>query len=168
MAATATATAEKPTAEAPKDVPLKPLHPSCIAKHHDGMCWREWLVRLPEGMAVKDLIEHPDLWSVLQGHPATAVTKLDRISIVDYNEEVLAEAIVSSANDRSVVLGKPKLTELMSRMVEGQFEDELHKVKWMGVGFGVVRKRDGQLVSNITTSRLQAERDLVNLRPRRA
>jgi hypothetical protein len=131
------------------------------------MCWREHFVRLPEGVEVKDLIERPELWSVIQGHPATALAKLDRVSVVDYEESVLAEAIVSSASERAVVLAKPRIFELTSRMVEAQFEDEHHVVKWMGVGYGVVRKRDGQLVSNITTSRLQAERDLVNLRPRR-
>jgi len=168
MAATATATkTETPTVELPKEAPaLKPLHPSAIAKQSEGQHWREWLIRLPQGMSARDLVERSDLWNVLQGDRSTAVSKLDRVSILDYEESVLCEAVVSSASDRAVVLAKPRFTELTSRLVESQLEDELHRVAWVGTGYCVVRKRDNQRMSHITVSRMQAERDLIGLRPR--
>jgi hypothetical protein len=145
----------------------KALHPRSVAKQADGFVFREWVVRLPFGMSVNDLIEQPTLWRIVQGDPRTALQKLDRVVVLDFDEAVAAEAIVSAASDTSVTLARPRLTDLQSRTTEPQIEDELHRVVWDGGNYVVKRKSDGQVMTQPTPSRRQAERDLANLRPRR-
>lgn len=158
-----TATATKPAA-APRK--LKELEAKHILKNADGFAWREFLVRLPQGMAVADLIENPGLWRIVQGDARSALRKLDKLTIVDFAESVAAECIVQGASDSAVTLGKPRFTELATRATEVLPEDEHNRVVWVGLGYQVLRKRDGQALSHITVSRQQAERDLSNLRPR--
>ena len=148
---------------APQEIELAQL-----TKNADGYAWREFLLRLPEDVTVAELIENPAVWKRVQGDARFALRKLDRLVIVTYAEDVAAECIVAGASDSGVTLGKPRFTELTTRSTEILPEDENNRVAWIGLGYCVLRKRDGQQMSHITPSRHQAERDLASLRPRPA
>jgi hypothetical protein len=155
--------ATKPAARAPHEIELAQL-----TKNAEGFAWREFLLRLPEGVVVADLIENPTVWRRVQGDARYALRKLDRLTIVTYAEDVAAECIVAGASDSGVTLGKPRFTELSTRATEVLAEDADNRVAWIGLGYCVLRKKDGQRLSHITPSRQQAERDLAGLRPRPA
>src|SRR5262245_32450798 len=96
MTATATATAvaaglppasRKPPEISPDDVMMK----------YNGHCWREWQIRLPRGAILQDL-EDPAIFRKVQMHAGKSLRKLDRVTIVEFNDEWIVEARVRHAD----------------------------------------------------------------------
>jgi hypothetical protein len=97
-----------------------------------------------------------------------ALRKFDELRIVDFAESWVADATVSYADHTSVILAKPRITRLPERTVP-VFEDDMYRVKWLGNGWGVERKTDGQIMcgGQAFGSAAIAEAELRGLYPRR-
>lgn len=133
---------ETTTAPAAPRAPLKPLQWSAVRKNYDGFAFSEYLVRLPLGMTINDIYGDPSLWSAIQGG-GNGLKKLDRLTLVDYHENVCATALVSSSNNSAAVLTKPQIFELQTRSVEADYSTELYRTVWGGSGWATFRKSDG-------------------------
>lgn len=120
----------------------KPLPPKNLQCNNDGALWREWLLRLPQDYGIGDC-NHPSLWSSIQGSPMHALRKLDRLTIMTFDEGQIAEAVVVSATSREVRLKLGSVKGFASDVGENLFSDGKFRVVWRGNGFGVERIADG-------------------------
>lgn len=151
---------EAPAAAARAAKP-RPIAPSSVTKQCEGFCWTEWFVRLPRDVVFGDLVNAPELWRAVQGDSRTALKKLDRVTLVDYDEKWMATAVVAAATGSALTLSKPVKIDLDPR-TEGLFEDAAYRILWVGNGYRVQRKADNQFVTAEVPSLALAERDLRN------
>lgn len=147
-------------AAAPRDVPV--IDPGNVKANTEGFEWSEWRVRLPRGATLQDL-NHPSLWRLVQGS-RSALRRLDRVQILSFDEEWVAEAIVAGATRGGVTLSKPSVTRLPPR-TEVLAGDDTYQIRWAGNGYVVERRRDGHAMTNPVQTVHQAERDLKALYP---
>jgi hypothetical protein len=145
---------------APRKTPM--IEPDHVLPQSDGFAWAEYLVRLPREATLQDLND-PGLWRKVQSG-RQPLRRLDKLRIVSYAEDWLVECTVAGAMQNGVSLSKPVKTDLPAR-TEQLFEDALYRVTWVGIGYQVIRKRDGAPVSMPTMSKAMAERDLKNQYP---
>ncbi|TPJ50631.1 MULTISPECIES: hypothetical protein [unclassified Mesorhizobium] len=148
---------------APRSAP--DIDPARVTLQSTGFVWREYLVRVPADFVADDLKE-PTVWRKLQNGSKNALRKLDRVTIVAYDESWLAEAIVASADGKGAVLCKPRLTSLPARF-DKLFEDDKYRVAWNGFGYIVERKADGHAMTQPTANADLATRLLAQLYPAR-
>ncbi|TPM33886.1 hypothetical protein FJ955_03895 [Mesorhizobium sp. B2-2-2] len=141
------------------------IDPARVTLHHSGQCWREYMVRVPADFVADDLKE-PGVWRKLQNGSRNSLRKFDRLFIVAFNEEWVAEAIVASADMKSAVLAKPRVTSMPTRF-DKLFEDEKYRVAWNGFGYVVERKSDGHPMTQPTANAELATRLLAQLYPAR-
>lgn len=133
-----------------------------VTLNNDGFGWREFLVRLPEGLVADDLKE-PTIWRKVQGGP-NSFRRHDHLYLVSFDETWVADAIVADADKRQAVLCKPRVTTFPARY-DQFFQDENYRVIWTGAGYCVERKRDGHRMTQPTANAALAERDLTRLYP---
>lgn len=160
----AVATAQTPDAAPPPAPPVE-IEPRDVQINTEGFAWRTWLVRLPKGIVAGDL-GATDLFKKVQSNPATAMRKYDEVRLIANDESWLADATVSHADNTTVVLAKPKITQLPER-TKPFLSDGTYSVAWVGNGYAVKRLSDGQQMSQPTSNEAQAERDLSALYGRR-
>ena len=141
----------------------KPIKPTALQWQSEGFCWREALVRLPQGATLQDLNDGPTIWRNIQDNKQTALRKWDRVRVVAFDELWFVDATVSHADHSKVVLCGIKKTDMPARSA-AMFQDETYKVDWLGSGYGVVRKSDGVPMGNQTfTLPEQAKMHLLSL-----
>lgn len=151
--------------ERPSAVRKPPLiAPEMVKLDADGFVIRGWFIRLPKGFQADDLKE-PSLWSRVQGDQRKALRQFDKLLLVAYDEDWLAEAIVVRATGATAVLSRPRIVSIGERY-ERLFEDENFRVRWVGSGYIVERKLDGRRMSHIAATIAVAERDLRNMYPK--
>ena len=166
MAKTPT-TSSKSNGSESDDISLyKPLPPKNLQCNNDGGLWREWLLRLPEGYTIGDC-NHPNLWSSIQGSPMHAMRKLDRLTILTFDEGQIAEAVVVSATSREVGLKLGSVKSFSSDAHENLYSDGTYRIFWRGNGYGVERIKDGVPMTGSTAyaSESAAKQFLNNLYP---
>ena len=133
------------------------IDPANVVKNSDGFSWREFFVRLPDGMIADDLKE-PGIWRRIQKGP-NAFRKHDLLFVVAYDESWTAEVRVASANASQAELATPRITRLAERY-DKLFEDDTYRIVWNGAGYRVARKSDGVFVTPLAANAALAERDL--------
>jgi hypothetical protein len=111
-------------------------------------------------------LKRPEIWSRVQASPR-ALRKFDRVTLVDFGELWLCEALVGAADQHQAVLARLKITALAQRFVPLP-EDEKYRVEWTGTGFSVIRKADGQSMSVPAPTPEAAAVELARLYPRSA
>jgi hypothetical protein len=139
---------EPPAKEAGAASPEKaaqPIPSNNVRLNAGGMVFQSYFVRLPEGVTAQHLNDDPTIWRRVQSNQNVALRKFDELRIVDFAESWVADATVSYADHTSVILAKPRITRLPERTVP-VFEDDMYRVKWLGNGWGVERKTDGQIM----------------------
>jgi len=168
MAANATATAEKLTAEPPKEA-IKPLHPSALTLNYAGFAWSEYLLRLPESWSIATLIENPSAWSTIQGGLNGSLKRFDKVLVTTFAEDAAAETFVQEASDSAVVLAPPaRIVGMQSRTLESAYTSEKYTMRWCGIGWGTVRNDTGAIVVPPQASRQIAIQEHKRLYPSRA
>jgi hypothetical protein len=140
------------------------IEPALVVINSEGWAYRTIEVRLPAGMTAADLSE-PKIWRKVQGSRG-ALRKFDHLFVVAFDESWTAEVLVVAADGDKAVLGKPRIESIPERY-QRLFEDETYRVIWTGAGYAVERKSDRQRMTAPVGSAVLAERDLVNLYPRR-
>src|SRR5271154_916336 len=90
------------------------IDPTNVREQVKGLCWFEWQVRLPQGTTFQDLND-PTIWRLVQLNKNTALSRLDRVRIIPYDEAWIAEAVVASAPQFGVSLTKPVKIDLPVR-----------------------------------------------------
>ena len=113
---------------------------------HDasGHRWRTWKVLWPEGNVLQDVTDHPNLWSSNQVSRETALRMDDRLYIVAFDRSWACEAVVVDADDRRVVLSKPRVVWSGETPRLGiRWEDDHHEVEWAGRGWAIYKKPVG-------------------------
>lgn len=147
---------------------VPPIPSDNIKLNVGGMVFQSYFVRLPEGVTAQHLNDDPSIWRLIQSNRNVALRKFDELRIVDYAESWIADATVSFADHASVILARPRITQLPERTVP-IFEDETYRVKWFGSGWGVERKQDSQIMCGGQTFHTAAiaEAELRHLYPKR-
>lgn len=141
---------------------VKPvIDPANVSAQSEGIHWREILVRLPASATLADLNDEA-IWKKVQGSHMTALRRLDRVHICAFDESWIADAIVSGATGVGVTLAGIRKTDLPPR-TQKLYEDDQYRVAWVGTGYVVERKKDGQRMTQPVVSVAQAERDLRNI-----
>ena len=143
---------------------LPVVDPAFVTLNANGFAWRDWMVRLPEG-AIADDLKEPSLLARVQGRVEKAFRRHDHVYLVAFDESWAADAIVTDANSREVVLSKPRIVAFEKRTRQF-FSDDKYGVAWFGNGYAVRRKDDGERVTEVVSSEALAERDLARLYPR--
>lgn len=142
------------------------IDPARVTLQATGFIWREYMVRCPADMVSDDLKE-PGIWRRVQvSGSRNTLKKHDRVYIVAFDETWVAEAIVASADNKSAVLAKPRLTTFPERY-DKLFNDGTYKIEWNGHGYVAVRIADGHVMTQPTANVALAERLLVQLYPAR-
>jgi len=109
-----------------------------------GSLWREFEVRLPEGLGLADLNEHADvIWRLVQGSPNSALVIYDRLNIFTFDESHYITAIVCGATGASVHLAGIKSHPFKVRTTDVEYNDGTYSARWMGAGYRVTRNADG-------------------------
>lgn len=137
------------------------IQASNVTLNNGGFAWREFQVRLPDGMIADDL-KDPAVWRQVQ--TSVGLVKHDRVYLIAFDDTWVAEAIVASADRDGVVLAKPRLTTFPDRY-NGLYEDETYRVTWNGVGYCGVRKADGRKVTTLHPMPEMAEREIRQMNP---
>jgi hypothetical protein len=145
--------------------PVLAIDPRSVSLNADGFAFRSFMARLPEG-AIADDLKEPAIWRKVQ-RGSYPLRKHDHVYVVAYDESWVAEAIVVDADTKQAVLAKPRITQFPPRF-DKLFETDEYRVAWVGNGYRVQRKSDGQFVTQAVHSAALAERDLNNMYPRRA
>jgi hypothetical protein len=145
---------------------LGEIDPANVQLQLDGMCFREWVIRLPEMAIFADLNE-PRIWARVQATKRTAVAKHDRVRIVAHDESWCVETIVAGATREGVTLSKMTRYDLDPR-TEILAGDDKYQIRWTNGAYRVQRRSDGQFMTNGVQTQQQAERDLRNLYPQQA
>jgi len=141
------------------------IDPSLVTLNSDGFAWRTFLIRLPQGMTAADLSD-PNIWMKVQVSK-WCLRKFDRLFLVAFNEDWVADVMVTSADGKRAVLGKPKI-EAMPDRYDKPLETDDYRVEFVGGGrYAVFRKSDGHRMTEPAATLQFAERDLQNLYPSR-
>ena len=107
-----------------------------------GRSQRTREVLLPDGLTAADLNENRAMWSGVQANRNNALQKFDRVFIIGGDQSWCADAIVSYADDREVILAGIKIISLADRTPQ-LYQDEQYRVVSRSGAFTVERKRDG-------------------------
>ena len=148
----------------PNERKLPLVLPQCVGRNRGGTHWAEWHVRFPEGGIADDLKES-SIWRKTQDNPLTAMRRFDEVRILAFDASWVAYAIVAHATGNAVILGKPRIVQLPEAR-ENLFQDETYAVRFVGHGYAVFRKRDGQEMAPAVHSAAAAQSVLINLYPR--
>jgi hypothetical protein len=140
------------------------IRPESVMLNSAGFAFREVFVRLPEGAILDDLKES-SIWKLVQTGN-NALRKFDKLTIVEFDEKWIAEAIVSEANHTMVSISKPRKTDFPERF-EKLFSDGTYRVVWTGAGYQVERIRDSTRMGDVFPNAAIAERALINMYPRK-
>ncbi len=107
----------------------------------EGFAWRTALVRAPKDLTAADLQNYPEkLWKKVQGNPATALRRWDRLTILASDESwMIPDAIVAEAAKGRVVLTNFKILTLQARTERFATDDGLYVIEWEGAGFACFR-----------------------------
>ena len=132
-----------------------------IWRNRAGTRWCEWDVAFPEGGTVDDLSD-PSIWRKVQDHRQTALTRGDHIWITAFDRTWKAFVIVSHATLTAVVLSEPWVMNLPPPQ-ERLAEDDRYRVEFDGAGYVVIRKVDGQRMSDSLANPALAERAMTQL-----
>ncbi len=152
-------------AQADKPKALPTVIPANVTINFDGTVFRQFFVRLPEGLIADDLKE-PGIWSKVQASGSgKALRRHDHIYAVAFDETWAADIVVADANGSQAVLCKPRLIAFPERY-ENLYQDDKYRVKWCGTGYVVERKSDGFRMTQPAATAGIAERDLIRLYPR--
>ncbi|MER9174603.1 hypothetical protein NKH72_13520 [Mesorhizobium sp. M0955] len=141
------------------------IDPARMTLQHAGQVWSEYLVRVPADFVADDLKE-PSIWRKAQAGSRNALRKLDRVTVIAFDESWIAEAVVASADSKGAVLARPRITSIPVRF-DKLFEDDQYRVAWNGFGYVVERKADGHAMTQPTANAALAERLLVQMYPAR-
>jgi hypothetical protein len=140
------------------------IRPDLVSVNRGGTVWTEWHVRFPEDGILDDLKE-PGIWKLVQGDRFKAFRTLDELRIVAFDQSWIARCIVAHAGRDHAVLSKPQIVSMPPRR-ENLYQDDLYRVAFVGNGYTVIRKKDGQRVTGVVASAAVAQFDLQNLYPR--
>lgn len=154
----ATAAGETP---APRIVP--PVNPQHVKLNVDGYVLRDIVVRLPAGFIASDMAE-PDLWKEVQ-RSRQALRKLDRLTLIEFDEGAVWSAYVSEAGPEFALVSKPTRVEIRARRT-AYYSDDLYKIQWNGAAFIIIRKADNFTMPGAYACEQSAIRGLGNLYPR--
>lgn len=141
--------------------PPIPVH--AIRLQAEGFVFREFVVRLPREIALADLVR-PEVWRLIQGSRAISLQKLDRLTILAWDEAWCATAIVAAATRGGVTLSKPQRIELEPR-TEVLAGDENYQLRWVSTGYVVERRSDGHQMTDPFATVALAEPALERLYP---
>jgi len=94
-----------------------------------------------------DDLKRTDIWHRVQNR--RALQRHDHLYCIAYDESWVCDAIVASADSRSVGLVVGRIHAFPER-TRPLFSDENYRVLWTGSGYAIERKKDGQRVSNNT------------------
>ena len=141
------------------------VQPGCLWRQKAGSRYCQWECRWPEGASVEDLTE-PGLWWRCQQEPQSALRRDDEVRILAFDSSWVAHCHVAHAGSTQVVLAVVSITELPERR-EQLFEDDRYAVRFVGNGYAVYRKHDGQQMAQPVHSAAAAQTNLVNLYPKR-
>jgi hypothetical protein len=128
-----------------------------------GFVRKSVFVRLPSGM-VADMLKEPKIWEKVQ-RSKVSLRQHDHVYMVSFDQDWVAEAIVSQADTSSVTLAGIKIAQTPQRIIP-LFRDDTYAVKWNGAGYYVERISDGHPMTQPTANAKLAERDLANLYPK--
>lgn len=140
------------------------IKPDAVELNHGGHLYQSWFVRLPDGFISDDLKETEVVWKAVQ-NSVHSFRKFDHLFMISFDESWGATAVVIEAGMREVQLGGMRIINFDKR-TKPLFEDDEHRVVWLGNGYAVERKKDGQRVTQLVGDEILAERDLRGLYPR--
>lgn len=141
------------------------VQPRCVWRNRAGSRWCEWGCTFPEGATVDDLKE-PGLWWRVQQDSQSALKKEDEVRIRAFDSSWVAHCYVAHASLTQVILATVSITKLPGQR-EHLYEDDLYFVKFVGHGYGVFRKTDGQQMAPAVHSADAAQSVLIGLYPKR-
>jgi len=163
----ATTTIEKTKAsasDAPREAPR--IKQNALEWNSRGFAYGSAFVRLPEGMTLQDLNDTPTVWQNVQTNAGTSLRKWDTVRAVAFDESWFIDATVNFADGSQVVLCGIKKTDAPTRAIS-LYEDAIYKVEWAGSGYGVIRKSDGVLMGQQTSTMPEGARAyLLSLYPK--
>ncbi len=131
-------------ADAPRSTKAIPIPVDAVTVDTAGFVTRSLVVRLPQGVGLQDVVD-PTIWRTVQGS-AASMRKLDRVTLVSFGEDWIADCVVSAASNEALTLSKPVKIDLGSRASVVLPEDDDYRVIWTGKGYNVTRKADGRLM----------------------
>ena len=140
------------------------IEPARVMFQAEGQAWKHVVVRMPADMVLDDLRDS-NIWHKVQSDRTKALRHLDRVTLIAHDEAYLVDCIVAAATLEGATLTKPVKTELLAR-AEVLYEDPLYRIRFDGGGYFVERKKDGVRMTQTTTSRDVAMKDLANCYPR--
>lgn len=117
------------------------VNPKKMKKNADGFAWREFFIRLDEGVTA-DVLKDPGIWRRAQGSRDMSLRRHDRLYIVAHDDTWASEAIVVDSDNERAILSRPKIIDMVAGRYDGLFHDDMYKVQWNGLGFVVIRKSD--------------------------
>lgn len=110
-----------------------------------AMVWRVWFARAPQGLTLQDLHDYPQIWKNVQQHQHTALQKLDRVTIIAFDEAWLVpDAIVAFADQTSVQLVDIRRITMPQRQDEFMTNDGKFRIQWAGPGYGIYARAGQQ------------------------
>jgi hypothetical protein len=146
------------------------VSPLDVTQQSAGQLWRVWHVRLPEGAVLDDLNACPEMWRNVQGNRQKAFVILDRATIVAHDGTwAVIDAVVAGATDLAVSFAPKTIRKVdLNPRTERLHESRDYRVSFLGNGYAVVRKSDGERVSDVFATPEQAASVLDRQYPRAA
>ena len=135
-----------------------------VWRNRAGSRWCEWSCIFPEGATVDDL-EESGLWWRVQQDGQVALKREDEVRIRAFDSSWVAHCYVAHASLMEVILATVSITKL-SGPREHLYEDDLYAVRFVGHGYSVFRKSDGQEMAPAVNSADAARGVLINQYPK--
>lgn len=166
-----TVAALKPKSEVPLDeAALRRIvfDPFMASYQLEGICYRVMQVRAPKECTPQMVADRPDLWRRIQVSPK-ALRRLDEVRVLAYDETWMLTAVVGGATAAGVSLAPKtiKVFELPAR-TENLPGDENYQVNFVGSGYAVIRRNDGQQMGETVATIPLAEMQLRRCYPQKA
>ena len=157
----------KAAAEAAEDTGrvAPPVQKGSVRRNRAGSVYCEWDVRFPE-FGIADDLKEPGIWRKVQDDINTALKRFDEVRILAFDASWVAYAIVAHASQTEVLLAVRGITSLPEAR-ENLYQDDKYRVEFDGWGYVVVRKGDGQKMSDSLVNPALAQQAVINLYPKR-
>ena len=165
---TTTVAEKKPDAEqAEETTPERKallIHEKCVWQNKAGSRFCQWEAVAPEGATFDDLLD-PAVWKRVQQNKRPAIRQNDELRIVAFDRSWVVWCFVAHAGGNGILLARFADAKPQGPR-EHLAEDDKYRVVFAGAGYHVVRKTDGQSMSDTFDSPARAETALRELYPK--
>ena len=125
---------------------LPVIDPKGVTVNDAGQCWRNVLVRLPQGMIADDL-RSAKVWKKVQSSRSNALIKYDQLLILGFDESFAVRASVTHASSLEANIAIEKVFAFKEQG-KGLWSDGTLEVAWSGASYIVRRVADKVQIIN--------------------